>query len=62
VLGPEVIAGDRHGWRFVAGSRVEIDLEEATRLARAAIDRIAAALPAELRPAFLRRGHLAATR
>jgi tetratricopeptide (TPR) repeat protein len=29
-------------------------------LARAAIDRIAAALPAELRPAFLRRGHLAA--
>jgi hypothetical protein len=29
-------------------------------LARAAIDRIAAALPAELRLAFLRRGHLAA--
>jgi tetratricopeptide (TPR) repeat protein len=28
--------------------------------ARAAIDRIAAALPAELRPAFLRHGHLAA--
>ena len=28
-------------------------------LARAAIDRIAAALPAELRPAFLRHGHLA---
>ncbi|MFL6267705.1 MAG: hypothetical protein ACJ75C_16870, partial [Actinomycetes bacterium] len=28
--------------------------------ARAAIDRISAALPAELRPAFLRRGHLAA--
>lgn len=32
VLGPEVIAGDRHGWRFVAGPRVELDLEEATRL------------------------------
>ncbi|MFL5881916.1 MAG: hypothetical protein ACJ742_14915 [Actinomycetes bacterium] len=28
--------------------------------ARAAIDGISAALPAELRPAFLRRGHLAA--
>jgi hypothetical protein len=27
--------------------------------ARAAVDRMAAALPAELRPAFLRRGHLA---
>jgi DNA-binding SARP family transcriptional activator len=33
VLGPEVIAGDRHGWRFVAGPRVEVDLEEAARLA-----------------------------
>jgi hypothetical protein len=30
VLGPEVIAGDRHGWRFVAGPRVELDLDEAT--------------------------------
>jgi DNA-binding SARP family transcriptional activator len=43
VLGPEVIAGDRHGWRFVAGPRVEIDLEEATRLAGEADAR----LPAE---------------
>jgi DNA-binding SARP family transcriptional activator len=33
VLGPEVIAGDRNGWRFVAGARVEVDLEEAERLA-----------------------------
>jgi DNA-binding SARP family transcriptional activator len=43
VLGPDVIAGDRHGWRFVAGPRVEIDLEEATRLAGEA----GARLPAE---------------
>jgi DNA-binding SARP family transcriptional activator len=33
VLGPEVIAADRQGWRFVAGPWVEVDLEEAARLA-----------------------------
>ena len=41
VLGPEVIAGDRHGWRFVAGARVEVDLEEAERLAGEAEARLA---------------------
>jgi DNA-binding SARP family transcriptional activator len=41
VLGPEVIAGDRHGWRFVAGTRVEVDLEEAERLAGEAEARLA---------------------
>jgi DNA-binding SARP family transcriptional activator len=33
VLGPDAIAGDRQGWRFVAGPRVEVDLDEAERLA-----------------------------
>ena len=33
VLGPDAIAGDRQGWRFVAGTRVEVDLDEAERLA-----------------------------
>jgi DNA-binding SARP family transcriptional activator len=33
VLGPDAIAGDRQGWRFVAGARVEVDLDEAERLA-----------------------------
>jgi DNA-binding SARP family transcriptional activator len=32
VLGAEAIAGDRQGWRFVAGARVEDDLDEAERL------------------------------
>src|SRR5215213_10687221 len=32
VLGPEVIAGDRQGWRFVAGPRAQVDLDEAERL------------------------------
>jgi DNA-binding SARP family transcriptional activator len=45
VLGPEVIAGDRHGWRFVAGPRVEIDLEEATRLAGEADARLPPSRP-----------------
>jgi DNA-binding SARP family transcriptional activator len=107
VLGPDAIAGDRQGWRFVATARVEVDLDEAERLAgeaearlggepalalalarlgrrpeaaglvaatgsdyllaqvapppqaRAAVDRIAAGLPPELRPGFLERGRLA---
>src|SRR4029453_8283058 len=33
VLGAEVLAGGRGGWRFVTGPRVEVDLEEAGRLA-----------------------------
>ncbi|HET9555612.1 MAG TPA: AAA family ATPase, partial [Actinomycetota bacterium] len=33
VLGPDAIAGDRQGWRFVAGARVEVDLDEAEGLA-----------------------------
>jgi len=41
VLGPEVLAGDRHGWRFVAGPRVEVDVEEAERLAGEAEARLA---------------------
>jgi DNA-binding SARP family transcriptional activator len=32
VLGPDAITGDRNGWRFVAGPRVEVDLDEAERL------------------------------
>ena len=32
-LGPDAIAGDRQGWRFAAGTRVEVDLDEAERLA-----------------------------
>jgi DNA-binding SARP family transcriptional activator len=32
VLGPEAVAGDRQGWRFAAGPRVEVDLDEADRL------------------------------
>jgi DNA-binding SARP family transcriptional activator len=41
VLGPDAIAGDRHGWRFVAGGRVEVDLDEAERLAGEAEARLA---------------------
>jgi DNA-binding SARP family transcriptional activator len=41
VLGPEAIASERQGWRFVAGARVEIDLEEAERLAGEAEARLA---------------------
>jgi DNA-binding SARP family transcriptional activator len=41
VLGAGVIAGDRHGWRFVAGARVEVDLDEAERLAGEAEARLA---------------------
>jgi DNA-binding SARP family transcriptional activator len=41
VLGPDAIAGDRQGWRFVAGGRVEIDLDEAERLAGEAEARLA---------------------
>jgi DNA-binding SARP family transcriptional activator len=41
VLGPEVVAGGRGGWRFVAGPRVEVDLEEAGRLAAEAGARLA---------------------
>jgi len=40
VLGPDVIAGDRLGWRFVAGPGVEVDLEEAERLAGEAAARL----------------------
>jgi DNA-binding SARP family transcriptional activator len=40
VLGPEVIAGDRLGWRFVAGPGVEVDLVEAERLAGEAAARL----------------------
>jgi DNA-binding SARP family transcriptional activator len=41
VLGPDAIAGDRQGWRFVAGGRVEVDLDEAERLAGEAEARLA---------------------
>jgi DNA-binding SARP family transcriptional activator len=41
VLGPEVLAGGRGGWRFVTGPRVEVDLEEAGRLATEAGARLA---------------------
>jgi DNA-binding SARP family transcriptional activator len=41
VLGPDVLAGGRQGWRFVAGPRVEVDLEEAGRLAAEAGARLA---------------------
>jgi DNA-binding SARP family transcriptional activator len=40
VLGPEVIAGDRLGWRFVAGPGIEVDLDEAERLAGEAAARL----------------------
>jgi DNA-binding SARP family transcriptional activator len=40
VLGPDVIAGDRQGWRFVAGTRAEVDLDEAERLAAEAEARL----------------------
>jgi DNA-binding SARP family transcriptional activator/tetratricopeptide (TPR) repeat protein len=42
VLGPDAISGDRRGWRFVAGARVEVDLDEAERLAGEAEARMAA--------------------
>jgi DNA-binding SARP family transcriptional activator len=42
VLGPDVLAGGRQGWRFVTGPRVEVDLEEAGRLAAEAGARLAA--------------------
>jgi DNA-binding SARP family transcriptional activator len=42
VLGPDVLAGGRQGWRFVTGPRVEVDLEEAGRLADEAGARLAA--------------------
>jgi DNA-binding SARP family transcriptional activator len=42
VLGPDVLAGGRNGWRFVTGPRVEVDLEEAGRLAAEAGARLAA--------------------
>jgi DNA-binding SARP family transcriptional activator len=32
VVGVDTIAGDRRGWRFVAGQRVVVDLDEAERL------------------------------
>jgi DNA-binding SARP family transcriptional activator len=32
VVGADTIAGDRRGWRFVAGRRVVVDLDEAERL------------------------------
>ena len=41
VLGPEALAGGRGGWRLVTGPRVEIDLEEADRLAVEAAARLA---------------------
>jgi DNA-binding SARP family transcriptional activator len=41
VLGPDAIASERQGWRFVAGTRVEIDLEDAERLAGEAEARLA---------------------
>jgi len=41
VLGPEVLVGGRGGWRFVTGPRVEVDLEEAGRLATEARARLA---------------------
>jgi hypothetical protein len=41
VLGPEAVAGDRQGWRFVAGPRVEVDLDEAERLTAGAEARLA---------------------
>jgi DNA-binding SARP family transcriptional activator len=40
VLGPDAVAGDRQGWRFVAGARVEVDLDEAERLAGEAEGRL----------------------
>src|SRR5512132_1488831 len=40
VLGPDAIAGDRQGWRFVAGTRAEVDLDEAERLAAEAEARL----------------------
>jgi DNA-binding SARP family transcriptional activator len=42
VLGADAIAGDRHGWRFVAGRspRVVVDLDEAERLAAEAEARL----------------------
>src|SRR5829696_4646484 len=41
VLGPAAVAGDRQGWRFVAGPRVEVDLDEAERLTAEATARLA---------------------
>jgi hypothetical protein len=41
VLGPEAVAGDRQGWRFVAGPRVEVDLDDAERLTAGAEARLA---------------------
>jgi DNA-binding SARP family transcriptional activator len=41
VLGPEVVAGDRQGWRFVAGPRAQVDLDEAERLTAEAEARLA---------------------
>ncbi|HVD15441.1 MAG TPA: AAA family ATPase [Actinomycetota bacterium] len=46
VLGAGTITGDRHGWRFTAGPGVEVDLEEAERLAGEAEGRLAAGEPA----------------
>ena len=41
VLGAAAIAGGRQGWRFVTGPRVEVDLDEAERLAAEAATRLA---------------------
>jgi hypothetical protein len=41
VLGAAAIDGGRQGWRFVTGPRVEVDLEEAGRLAGEAGARLA---------------------
>ena len=41
VLGAGAIAGDRQGWRFVAGVGVEVDLDQAERLAGEAGARLA---------------------
>jgi hypothetical protein len=41
VLGPDAIAGGRAGWRFVAGPRLTVDLDDAERLVAEAEGRLA---------------------
>src|SRR6266508_4046310 len=41
VLGPDAIAGGRDGWRFVAGPRLTVDLDDAERLVAEAEGRLA---------------------
>jgi DNA-binding SARP family transcriptional activator len=51
VFGPQAIAGDRAGYRFVPGPGLEVDIDEAERLAAEAEARLAAGEPALARVA-----------